>query len=200
MTAEVFSLSCSGFSAYAEAFARDREPDGSGYRLWLVSLVGGTTAVRAIWANLLQGELATIRRDDEPLGWNHQLPRDGIRWHAYQAALPAEGATHLLLLPDRASCTADHADFLLVPREQDDVAMLHYRSIQRRLRLPLQPAWGDWLWQRARDYGEAVELEGFGCHAYRCQPNESLLAEDLSAAVAAGSLTIPGEEALACAA
>lgn len=199
MTAQVFSLSCSGFGAHLEAFARDHDPDG-GYRLWLVSLVGGTTAVRAIWANLLQGELAAIRRDDEPLGWNHQLARDGIRWHAHIAPLPAEAAAHLLLLPDRASSLGETPDFLLVPREQDDVATLHYRYLQRRLRLPLHPSWSDWLWRRARDYGEAVGLEGFACRAYHCQPNEALLAEDLSAAVAARSLAIPGEEALVCAA
>jgi len=98
----IHSISCAGFSAFLEAFARQRGPDGPGYRLWLVSLLGGATAVRAIWANLLDGELANIRRNDQPLGWNHALPRDGIRWHAHQVALPSEGALHLLLLPDRA--------------------------------------------------------------------------------------------------
>jgi hypothetical protein len=197
----IHAISCAGFSAYLEAFARQQDPNGPGYRLWLVSLLGGATAVRAIWANLLDGELANIRRDDEPLGWNHALPRDSIRWHAHQVALPSEGALHLLLVPDRALAASTHTDFLLVPRPQDDVADLHYRFLQRRLRLPLHVAWARWLWQQAIDADEAIQLDGFGCQVFYCRPDEDRLARDLSAGVASGELGVPAHrEAAALAA
>jgi hypothetical protein len=197
----VYEITCAGFAATLEAFAREPSPEPTdGHRLWLVSLVGGATTVRAIWANLLQGELANIRAGDLLLGWDHQLALGGTHWHSYQAALPSVAATHLLLLPDQARCAGDSPEFVLVPRTDDDLARLHYRYLQSRLRVPLHPAWSGWLWQRALASGEAIELEGFACRAYRCRPKPDALAADLSAAIVAGELTVADGGALPCAA
>jgi hypothetical protein len=186
-----YEISCAGFSAHLEAFARERDPDTGGDRLWIVSLVGGVTTVRAVWANLLQGELATIRRGDEPLGWNHRLAGDGVAWNTYQVALPSAGAVHLLGLPDVATCQGDAPDFLLLVRDTDDLPRLFFSYVQRRLRLPLHETWAEWTWGQANDAGGVCELESFGCRALRCRIDEDLLASMLSGALAAGELTIP---------
>ena len=47
---ELFTITAGGFSATADAFARDEETDG----LWFVSMVGSQTALKAIWASLLK--------------------------------------------------------------------------------------------------------------------------------------------------
>ena len=47
---DLFTISAAGFSATADAFARDDRTDG----LWFVSMVGSQTALKAIWASLLK--------------------------------------------------------------------------------------------------------------------------------------------------
>jgi hypothetical protein len=124
-----------------------------GDRLRIVSLVGGVATVGAVWANLLHGELATIRRGDEPLGWNHRLARDGVAWHTYQVALPSAGAVHLLGLPGVAACYGDAPDFLLLVRDRDNLPRLFFRYVQRRLRLPLHETWAEWTWVKQTTRG-----------------------------------------------
>ena len=47
---DLFTITAGGFSATADAFARD--PDSQG--LWFLSMVGSQTALKAIWASLLK--------------------------------------------------------------------------------------------------------------------------------------------------
>ena len=47
---DLYTINAGGFSATADAFARD--PDSCG--LWFLSMVGSQTAVKAIWASLLK--------------------------------------------------------------------------------------------------------------------------------------------------
>ena len=47
---ELYTITAGGFSATADAFARDPETDG----LWFLSIVGAQTALKAIWASLLK--------------------------------------------------------------------------------------------------------------------------------------------------
>ena len=47
---DLFTISAGGYSATADAFARD--PDTGG--LWFLSMVGPQTALKAIWASLLK--------------------------------------------------------------------------------------------------------------------------------------------------
>ena len=46
----LYTITAGGFSATADAFARDEETEG----LWFVSMVGSQTALKAIWASLLK--------------------------------------------------------------------------------------------------------------------------------------------------
>ena len=47
---DLYTITSGGFSATADAFARDDNTDG----LWFVSMVGSQTALKAIWASLLK--------------------------------------------------------------------------------------------------------------------------------------------------
>ena len=47
---DLFTITAGGFSATADAFARDDKTEG----LWFVSMVGSQTALKAIWASLLK--------------------------------------------------------------------------------------------------------------------------------------------------
>ena len=47
---DLYTINAAGFSATADAFARD--PDAES--LWFLSMVGSQTALKAIWASLLK--------------------------------------------------------------------------------------------------------------------------------------------------
>ena len=47
---DLYTISAGGFSATADAFARDPETGG----LWFLSMVGSQTALKAIWASMLK--------------------------------------------------------------------------------------------------------------------------------------------------
>ena len=84
--------------------------------------------------------------------------------------------------------------FLLLAQSEEDAPALHHRFLDRRSALPLHGSWAGWLWERGLAEGEVLALQSAGIRAYRCAPNAGDLRKDLSAAVAAGTLALPGEE------
>ena len=58
----------------------------------------------------------------------------------------------------------------------------------------MHPSWADWLWRRGLQKEETTQLQSAGVVAYRCNPNPESLKEDLSEAVASGTLTLPYEK------
>ena len=55
-------LQAGGFGASVDAFAWEPDPDSSlpKMRLWLISLLGSQQAVKALWAQLVKGDTATL--------------------------------------------------------------------------------------------------------------------------------------------
>ena len=187
-------LQAGGFSASVDAFAWEPDPDPTArrMRLWFVSLLGPQQALKALWARLVRGEIATFSR--EALGQVHfcALAPEGPRaWRSFTASLPTAASHQLVLLPEVARHTASRADFLLLPRTPEEVSRLHFRFLDRRVDLPLHTSWHVWLWERALRTGEAVALEAGGILAFRCEPQPDALAVELSAAVRQGLLSIP---------
>lgn len=190
------ALQVGGFGASVDAFAWEPDPDPAArrMRLWFLSLLGPQQALKAIWARLLRGEVATLSR--EALGQARfcALAPEGPRaWRSFTARLPGAGGHQLVLLPEAARHAAARDDFLLLPRAVDEAPALHARFLDRRVDLPLHEGWADWLWARALAVGEAIALEAAGTLAYRCAPRPAALAADLSAAVAGGTLRMPEE-------
>lgn len=189
-------LQAGGFTATADAFAWEPDPDPAArrMRLWFLSLLGPKQALKALWARLLKGEPATLSR--EALGQARfcGLAPEGPRaWRAYTASLAAAAGHQLVLLPEAARFAAAREDFLLLPQAEAEAPLLHFRFLDRRVDLPLHAGWHGWLWERAVRTGEAVRLEAEGIRAYRCTPNADALAADLSAAVRSGGLRVPDE-------
>lgn len=188
-------LQAGGFGACVDAFAWEPDPGVNPPRmcLWLVSLLGSQQAVKALWAQLIKGETATLSTEATGVRFC-ALASEGARaWRFYRTSLPASGGYHGLLLPDVALLSSERPDFLLVRRAEDDAAKLHYRFLNRRVALPLHPSWADWLWNRALRSGEARALASHGLVAYRCVPDESALASDLEADIRRGALGLSDE-------
>jgi hypothetical protein len=198
-TASLPVLQAGGFGASVDAFAWEPDPDPDARRMHLrfLSLLGPQQALKALWARLLKGELATLSR--EALGQVHfcTLAPEGPRaWRSFTASLPAAAGHQLVLLPEAARHAAARDDFFLLPRSDEEASRLHFRFLDRRVDLPLHAGWDAWLWERALRAGEAVALEAVGIRAYRCAPNPDALAAELSAAVRDGVLRVPDDGGL----
>src|SRR5581483_205206 len=110
-------LQAGGFGASVDAFAWEPDPDPAArrMRLWFVSLLGPQQALKALWARLVKGEIATLSR--EALGQVRfcALAPEGPRaWRSFTASLPAAAAHQLVLLPEAARLTAPREDFVLL--------------------------------------------------------------------------------------
>ena len=193
----LYTISAGGYSATADAFARDEGTDG----LWFVSMVGSQTALKAIWASLLkqQGDAAHIIRgaDGMLLSGDYQrcvIPFETIgSWTTKIARLPVSGGWHALVYTKQAEYGFEKDTFLLLAQSVEEAPALHHRFLDKRSQLPLHGSWAGWLWDRGIDNGEIVPLQSVGISAYRCSPKSDKLREDLSAAVASGRLTLPKE-------
>ena len=196
-TRDLYTISANGFSATADAFARD--PDAEG--LWFLSMVGSQSALKAIWAALLKRppDTAHLLAGTDGLalsGGFHRcaIPHETIgTWTTKIARLPVSGGWHALVYTRLAEYAFERDAFLLLAPGEEDAPALHHRFLDRRSPLPLHRAWADWLWRRGLAKGEIVPLQSAGIHAYRCQPDAETLREDLSVAVASGLLTLPRE-------
>ena len=194
------------FNAHLDAFAWEPDPaDRSRMIVWFLSMVGSQVAMRAIWARALKGERGYIRPSQFGRARQCALAPEGPGgWRQRTANLPSAGGHQLQLLPLRAFFATERPDFLLIPPPRGmatpkgwaGLAATHFRFLDARTDLPLDPGWADWLWERATREREAVALETYGLvdPAYRCLPNLRRLAADLSAGVAAGALTVAPRE------
>ena len=197
---ELYTITAGGFSATADAFARDPETDG----LWFLSMVGAQTALKAIWASLLKQppDPAHIIRgaDGMALSGGYQrcvIPQQTIgTWTTKIARLPASGGWHALVYTKWAEFASAHDSFLLLAHDGDDPPALHHRFLDRRSPLPLHHSWADWLWRRGLKSEETTPLQALGITAYVCNPDGESLREDLSRAVALGLLSQPEDAAL----
>lgn len=208
--ADLPRIQAGGFGATVEAYALDDDPAVRGQaRLWLVSLLASRQAVDAIWAALITGKTALLSERGVGPARPCALAPEGPRgWPSPIVKLRESALAHCLIHPRSAHYAHDRADFLLVPRLDPRgaevaadpllatrawaaLAAQHFRFLNRRIDTPLHPLWADWLWERAVECGEAIELDSYGLAAYRCVPDVDALAANVAAAVRSGELTIP---------
>ena len=190
----LYTISAGGFSATADAFARDDDTDG----LWFLSMVGSQTALKAISASLLKQppDAAHVIQgvDGMALSGGYQqcvIPHETIgTWTTKIKRLPVSGGWHALAYTRTAEFGYEKDSFLLLAQADEEAPGLHHRFLDKRSPLPLHGSWAGWLWQRGLDNGEIVPLQSVGVVAYRCSPKAEKLKDDLSDAVASGWLTL----------
>ncbi len=194
---DLYTVSAGGYSATADAFARDEEKDG----LWFLSMVGSQTALKAIWASLLKQppDAAHLIRgaDGGELTGDYlrcSIPNQTIgTWTTKISRLPTTGSWHAMVYTRLAEYSFERDDFLLLARSTEDAPALHHRFLDRRSPLPLHHSWATWLWRRGVRTGEIVPLQSSGISAWVCSPKGEKLRDDLSDAVALGTLTLKEE-------
>ena len=195
---DLYTVSAGGYSATADAFARDEEKDG----LWFLSMVGSQTALKAIWASLLKQppESAHLIRgaDGGELTGSFlrcSIPHHTIgTWTTKISRLSTTGGWHAMVYTRLAEFAFEREDFLLLAHSEEEAPALHHRFLDRRSPLPLHRSWATWLWRRGVRSGEIVPLQSSGISAWVCSPNAEKLRDDLSDAVALGTLTLKEEK------
>ncbi len=195
--ATLYTITAGGFTATADAFARDPATEG----LWFLSLVGAQTALKAIWAALLKQppDVAHLIPGAEGTALAGSFQRCVIpahtvgTWTTKLTRLPVCGGWHALVYTTLAEYATEREQFLLLAPHEADAPQLHHRFLDRRSSLPLHHSWASWLWQRGLAQEEIVPLQTAGLVAYDCRPNAAALQADLTHAVAAGTLTLPPE-------
>ena len=194
----LYTITAGGFSATADAFARDEQSEG----LWFVSMVGSQTALKAIWASLLKQppDVAHIIRGADGMGPQRRLPavRHSPRDHRHlddQDRPPAgvRRAGTRWCTPRPPSSATRRTSFLLLAQSEEEAPALHHRFLDKRSPLPLHGSWAGWLWERGIKEEEIVPLQSVGVFGYRCSLKAKKLREELSDAVASGRLTLPRE-------
>ena len=194
---DLYTISAGGFSATADAFAREEETE----TLWFLSMLGSQTALKAIWASLLKQppEAAHIIQGVEGMALSGSylrctVPHQTIgTWTTKIAKLPSSGGYHALVYTKWAEYASENTSFLLLAHSEEEAPALHHRFLDRRSPLPLHHSWSDWLWRKGLRNGTIVPLQSAGISAYRCTPNQEWLREDLTQAVASGRLTLPDD-------
>ena len=195
---DLYTVSAGGYSATADAFARDEEKDG----LWFLSMVGSQTALKAIWASLLKQppESAHLIRgaDGGELTGSFlrcSIPHHTIgTWTTKISRLSTTGGWHAMVYTRLAEFAFEREDFLLLARSEEEAPALHHRFLDRRSPLPLHHSWATWLWRRGVRTGEIAPLQSSGISAWVCSPDAEKLRDDLSDAVALGTLTLKEEK------
>ncbi len=211
--ADLPRIQVGGFGATVEAYALDDDPGVRGQAcLWLVSLIASRQAVEAIWAALVTGKTALLSTRAVGPACPCALAPEGPRgWPSPIVRLRESALAHCLIHPRAAYYANDRADFLLIPRLDPRgmeaiadplvaamvwaaLAEQHFRFLNRRVDTPLHPAWADWLWRRAIERGEAVELDSYGLATYRCVPDVAALTADVRAGIRNGELSVPAAD------
>lgn len=198
--AALYTVTAGGFTATADAFARDPATEG----LWFLSLVGAQTALKAIWAALLKQPPAAAYllpgAEGTALSGGFQhcvIPAHTVgTWTTKLTRLPVCGGWHALVYTTLAEYATEREQFLLLAPHEAAAPALHHRFLDRRSPLPLHHSWASWLWQRGLAQDEITPLHTTGLVAYDCRPHAAALKADLAYAVAAGTLTLDDPEAL----
>ena len=130
MSDDLYTVSAGGFSATADAFARD--PDSGG--LWFLSMVGSQTALKAIWASLLKQppDVAHLIRGADGMALSGSFERCHV---------PRE--TVGTWTTKLAEYAFERDGFLLLAKSEEEAPALHHRFLDRRSPLPLHCSWAD---------------------------------------------------------
>ncbi len=190
----LYTASANGFSATSDAWARD-PLDG---HIYLLSMVGPQTALKAIWA-------AMLKRTPDPLflieGADGMAVSGGYKrcsipphtvgtWTTKTMRLPVSGGFHSLVYTKLAEYTHDAPGFLLLSEADEPPLEAYYRFLNRRTSMPLHPSWASWLWTKAERNSDVLRLESAGINAWLCTTNEDRLRVDVPEGIANGVLTI----------
>ena len=148
----LYTITAGGFSATADAFARDEQTEASGSSRW--SAPDGAQGDLGVAPQAAPGRcphhqgrgrdgasrrLPAVHHPDETIG----------TWTTKIARLPATGGWHALVYTKTAEYGFEKDSFLLLAQSEEDAPALHHRFLDKRSRFPSTAPWAGWLWSGA---------------------------------------------------
>lgn len=162
-------------SVYCDAYAMDMNSVHNG--LVMASFVGPVTALKSLWASLVQGQRVSLQTRDYFALWC-QPDRQGtkenpidVRYLRTIERLPDTEQAHLVFIIESATLqvrygmTAYHLSAGPEP-ELDRFFALWNKAVQ----LPARPEWAGYLWERGRYLRGIVPCKAYGCHCWLISP------------------------------
>ncbi len=161
----VGSVSFGGLRAYCFGYAIDTDADD---HVIYLSLVGYRTAVRGVWAALLEHHALEIAG---------QLFRraEGAYLHK-SVLLPESNLEHMLLLHHQAAVAQvePNQPFYLLNDTAGAPYARFFAMLNRAVAAPMLPAWAEWLWQEGKEQGLIQSLDtAHGTYAWRVQAEDA---------------------------
>ena len=200
---QLWTVSAGGFSATADAFAisRTEAENEESNNIWFLSMLGPQTSVKAIAAALLgnppkpahltPGAEGLALEEGHRMCWPHSSTLK--TWTSRLARLSNGMGYHLMVYTRIAEYSYDQDDFILISRDEQQVAEKYHAFLDRRTSIPMHRSWANWLWERSLEKGDTTRLESLGICAWRCRTLHNSLEYDIGQAIRRGELTVEKE-------
>lgn len=185
------SASFNGLRAYCAGYAVD---DDRYEGLVYLALIGYRTAVRAVWAALMDGDAIEI-------GQQRFRRLDG-GYISRTMRLPENGADHLVLIHHQATLPnlqAGETFYIISDTGKTPPYARFLAMLDRATAAPLLPAWGPLLWENGRRNKLITPLEtARGVKAWYVSANNELWLALLRKGIAKGKLPCDARHAPTC--
>jgi hypothetical protein len=121
--------------------------DASG-TLIALSVIGGTTSIEAIWANISKGKPLTILINDENYRSQYASTRD-CKFRFFKTPIPDSSYRSMIALNEGLFCIPKGAPTAYLPfiGDWDDLHFRLFRRVKEIVHLPVQEAWGRYLYE-----------------------------------------------------
>lgn len=175
------SVSFGGLRAYCIGYAVDTDEDD---HVIYLALVGYRTAVRGVWAALLE---------HKPLEIAGQLFRRAEGAYLYRAAqLPESGLENMALLHHQATIPnlEPNQTFYLLNDSDEPPHARFFAMLNRAVVAPLLSHWAEWLWRAGRSEKLITRLDATsGTFAWRIQASDEIWLDLVRRGIRNGHLT-----------
>lgn len=175
------SVSYGGLRAYCAGYAVDTDEDD---HMIYLALVGYRTAVRGIWAALLE---------HKPLEIEEQILRRAEGAYLYRAVqLPESGLENMALLYHQASIPhlEPNRSFYLLNDSDGPPYARFFAMLNRAVVAPLLSHWAEWLWRAGRREKLITRLDATsGTFAWRIQASDEIWLDLVQRGIRSGHLS-----------
>ena len=170
---------------YRQGFNIGAYTDGYSYeeygRLYLLSVVGQDSSVKAITSGLVSSREAEILSTQAisvfaPSYCKYRILGTKLRC----------GQLHQIILVD-SFFNPEGQERLLFVEDEREKAQVLYQQINKRFPVPLVPQWSQWLYRKLREQGAFEELEG-NIKVIKLNVSEQVLDELISEGVRSGEI------------